>query len=417
VTRRLYQEDAYLREFEATVAGIRPLSKGHGILLEETLFYPETGGQPCDTGWIGSTRIEAVEEAETDIIHISGAAPGFPVGERVRGRIDWPRRFLNMQQHTGQHILSQAFLKAVEARTVSSRLGLEHSTIDVSRLDLGWEDMARVERAANQVVYENRAVKIYQAEAESLKDLRAKQEPCRGMLRIVEVEDFDISPCGGTHCSRTGEVGLVKILRWEKVRDTTRVEFVCGGLAETDYFWKNRVIVETAQAFTVKDTAVADLVRNLDGSARELRREVAELRVRLTGYLVRDLEAAAEMILGARLVAAAIDGASAADLREMAARLTAARQTVALLAAGGERAHFVFSRSEDLDLDMRRVLAAATAVAGGKGGGKPQVCEGGGKDPGLAAPALEAAARLVRDLLRERGSHGQLDIGNESELA
>ncbi|MFZ1948334.1 MAG: DHHA1 domain-containing protein [bacterium] len=412
MTRRAYQDDAYLREFETTITGIRPVSKGHAILLEATLFYPDAGGQPCDTGWIGSARIETVEElqgaddAEADIVHIAAAAPEFSVGDTVRGRIDWPGRFLNMQQHTGQHILSQAFLKIAEARTVSSRLGLEHSTIDVSRLDLAWEDMARVEQAANRVVYENRRVKIYQAEADSLQGLRAKQEPRRGMLRIVEVEDFDLSPCGGTHCARTGEVGLVKILRWEKVRDTTRVEFVCGGLAEADYFWKNRVIVETAQAFTVKDTAVADLARNLDGSARELRRQVAELKARLAGYLVKDLEAAAETVSGTRLVAAVVEGASAADLREMAAKLTAAPRAVALLAAGGERAHFVFSRSRDLDLDMRQVLAAATAVAGGKGGGRPEVCEGGGKEPGLAAPALEAAAAFARGVLAERGPEG-----------
>jgi alanyl-tRNA synthetase len=395
VTTRLYQTDTYATEFESAVTSVRQTEDGWAIVLDATLFYPESGGQPCDTGWLEGARIERVIDGD-DILHMAATAPGFEAGRRVLGKVDWARRFLNMQQHTGQHILSQAFLKILGANTVSSRLGLEHSTIDVGALGLGWADMERVERAANAVVYEDRPVKIYDARPDQLRGLRAKKEPAGDVLRIVEVSDFDISPCGGTHCRQTGEVGIVKIIRWEKVRETTRVEFLCGGLAEADYFWKSRAIVELAQAFTTKDTGIPEMVRDLAGANSALRKETGNLRGKLMDYEIRDLEAQAVPVGGASLVTAVFDDKPPAELREVAARLTAPGGRVALVASRGERLHLVFARSADVAVDMRPLMQAATAVVDGKGGGKPEVCEGGGKNLARAAEALEAASGLLK---------------------
>ena len=419
MTRRLYHADAYATEFESAVIRVEPCEKcaqasgGAGareqcraMVLEATLFYPEVGGQPCDTGWISDLRVERVIEAEGEILHLveGGALSALPAaGDKVGGRIDWPRRFLNMQQHTGQHILSQAFLKVLGARTVSSRLGVGHSTIDVARLDLTWDDLGRVERAANAIVYEDRPVKIYEARAGELAGVRAKQEPVGDLLRIVEVDRFDISPCGGTHVRRAGEVGLVKILRWEKVRDTSRVEFICGALAEADYFWKNQAIVDLAQEFTTKDTEVAEMVRRWERSTRDLAREVAGLRGALIDYRLKDLEAAAREIAGARLVAVVLEGEPPAAVREIASRLVAPGGRVALIMSRAERVHFVFARSADLTVDMRQAAQAAAAVLEGKGGGKPEASEGGGKLPERAEAALAAAVEKVSALLGNWG--------------
>lgn len=399
MTRRLYQSDAYATEFESVVTAVTASQDRWAITLEATLLYPESGGQPCDTGRIESARVEHVTEAGDEIVHIAADRPAFRAGDRVRGAVDWPRRFLNMQQHTGQHVLSQAFLGILGAKTVSSKLGLEHSTIDVGALGLGWEDMERVERAANSVIYDNRPVKIYEAKPDQLKGLRAKKEPTGDVLRIVEVSDFDVSPCGGTHCRQTGEVGIIKIVRWEKVRETTRVEFLCGRLAEADYFWKSRAIVDLAQAFTTKDTGVAAMVRDLDGANRELRKEVGRLRSRITDYRTGDLEGCVQPVGSVGLVKALLDDVTPAELREMAARLTSQGGRVVLLASRDERLHLVFARSADVSADMRRLMEAAAAIADGKGGGRPEVCEGGAKNLHRAEEALQAAADLLRTLL------------------
>jgi alanyl-tRNA synthetase len=415
VTRRLYQADAYAVEFESTITGVGPHDTGLAVVLEATLFYPEVGGQPCDAGWIGDVRIERVVEAEGEILHLAGAPvggasvrapaasqPALRQGQTVRARIDWPRRFLNMQQHTGQHVLSQAFLQVLGAQTVSSRLGTEHSTIDVAKLSLTWDDAGRVERAANAVIYEDRPVKVYEARADQLAGVRAKKEPAGGLLRIVEVDGFDISPCGGTHVRRAGEVGLVKILRWERVRDASRVEFICGVLAEADYFWKSRAIVELAHEFTTKDTGVPEMVRRWERSSHDLTKEVAGLRGALIDYRVRDFEGTARTVAGARLVATVLDGEPPGAVREIASRLVAPGGMVALVMSRGERVHFVFARSADIAIDIRQAAQAAAAVLGGKGGGKPEASEGGGKLPERAEAALAAAVEKVEALLAGR---------------
>ncbi|MGD9140893.1 MAG: alanyl-tRNA editing protein, partial [bacterium] len=194
MTRRLYQQDAYRTGFDAVVSAVMDVNGRPGVVLEGTYFYPESGGQPCDTGTLGGVAVEAVVEEGGDVIHLLAARPEFGPGDRVEGVIDWRRRFMNMQQHTGQHILSQAFERVLGAPTVSSALGTGHSTIDVARLGLTWEDMARVEALANDMVYEDRAVEICEVSPEEAGDIRTKKTGRPGverrLVRIVEVYDF-----------------------------------------------------------------------------------------------------------------------------------------------------------------------------------------------------------------------------------
>lgn len=420
-TERLYQADAYATEFESRVAGVRPCPDGWAVILDATLFYPETGGQPCDTGSLAGAggegggagapdevRIERVVEEGDTILHIVGAAAGAgsgaasePAGQGLtpghpaKGRIDWPRRFTNMQQHTGQHILSQAFLRVLGAATISSRLGLEHSTIDVGKLNLTWEDMERTQQVANSVVFEDRPVAVRLSRPEDAGDLRAKKALPSGLVRLVDVEDFDVVPCGGTHCRRTGEVGLIEITGWEKVRDTTRVEFVCGKLAEADYFWKTRELADLAKAFTTGIDKVPALVRDLSAASQTLRRDLARARAKLAEQELAELAARARTVAGVRVVSAVLEGVEPASLRGMAARLTAEPSTVALLGSRGERIHFVFARSSDVAADMRDLLKAALAVVKGKGGGRSEAAEGGGAHADRVDQALAAAVALL----------------------
>ena len=399
MSRRLYQEDSYRTRFRARVEDIFKHENRYGVVLDATLFYPESGGQPPDRGRLADLPILDVIELDNQIVHVAAHKPAFQVGEEVEGEIDWERRFVNMQQHTGQHILSQAFLRKLGARTVGSRLGTEHSTIDVDCLDLDWEQAAAVESLANRIVTENRRVKIYEAAQGEVKDLRVKKPLDREVLRIVEVEDFDKSPCGGTHCSRTGEVGLIKILRWEKVRNTSRIEFICGRLAEKDYFWKSRFIVELAQELTTKDTNIPNQIRNLIEENRGLRRQIETLRAELFSFQARDLERQIERIKDVEVLVAYLEDSDIEAIRAIAMDVTKSPRRIALLAAGRDRVHVIFSRSKDLDIDMRPLITAACQMLEGRGGGKPEVCQGGGRKAEATPKALEQARQHLIELL------------------
>jgi alanyl-tRNA synthetase len=409
LTERLYQDDSYATTFRSRVTSITRRDDAYAIGLAATLFYPETGSQPADTGHLGDIAIQTVIEEGEEVLHLSLEEPSFASGDTVEGRIDWPRRFINMQQHTGQHILSAVFARELDARTVSSKLGTEACTIDVARLGLGWDQMELAERCANAVVYENRPVKIYRAPAGEVTGLRYKLELAdqildRDILRIVEVEGLDKSPCGGTQCRMTGEVGLIKILRWEKVRETTRVEFICGRLAEADYFWKSRFIVDLAKQLTTKDVNLPAYVQDLIEAHKDLRLRLGEFNTRVLHYEAAELAGRARQIGPVRLVRAYLRDKADADIREIAAYLAGSPGTVALLACGRAGVHFVFARSTDVEVDMRQVMGVACRVVEGRGGGKPDFCEGGGKTSKHAEAALDESEKAVADMVKPPGA-------------
>jgi alanyl-tRNA synthetase len=401
LTQRLYQKDSYRTDFEAVVVAVTPHAKRYAVELDQTIFYPESGGQPSDTGEIKGVRIEAVTEEADRVFHVASGRPVFAAGDRVSGSIDWKRRLVNMQQHTGQHVLSQAFLQALDAATVSSRLGVEHSTIDVSATDLTWDDVKATENLANGIVFENRPVIVFEARKDEIEGLRIKMPIDRDLIRVVEVKDFDRSPCGGTHTATTGEIGPIKILRWERIRDTVRVEFVCGMLALDDYFWKNRFVVDLAQDLTTKDTSLPVRIPEMLEERKGLAKETAALKRELARYRAGGLLAGAREISGVRVVSVYMADGSYQEAKDTASALTQNTGTVALLASGRGSVHLVFARSSDVGLDMRKAMQAACAVVDGKGGGKPEVCQGGGRNSERAGEALREAEKIIEAMLAE----------------
>ncbi len=399
MTERLYQQDSYRTEFEARVLAVLPRAGQYAIELDKTCFYPEAGGQPSDTGEIEGVPIEGVIEEDGRVLHLASEHPGFGPGGGVKASIDRKRRLINMQQHTGQHVLSQAFLRVLGAPTVSSKLGVEHSTIDIAAPDLTWEEAKAVEDLANRIGYENHPVEVFEAGKDEVEGLRVKMPIDRDVIRVVEVKDFDKSPCGGTHTRTTGEIGPIKILRWERVRDTNRVEFVCGTLAMDDYFWKSRFIVELAQDLTTKDKGLPELIPEMLTERKHLSKQVEGLRRDLAGCRAGELLASARHVGRVRIVSTYLEAGTPQEIRQMAAALTGEPGTVALLASGKERLHLVFSRSADVAADMRRAMQAACEVVEGRGGGKADVCQGGGKHPCKAPEALKEAERVVEVML------------------
>jgi alanyl-tRNA synthetase len=210
MTEKLYWKEPYSKKFEGRIVKKERFENGFKIVLDRTLFYPTSGGQLCDHGFLNGIRVIDVIEEEGEIVHIIDGDIG---GEEIIGEIDWERRFDNMQQHTGQHILSQAFFKVLRAETLSSSLGEEISVIEIDLNKIDWDEVEKVENLANKIVHENREVFTHILKGEEWKKFPLRKPPLKEEeIRIVEIKDFDFSACGGTHLSRTGEVGLIKIV-------------------------------------------------------------------------------------------------------------------------------------------------------------------------------------------------------------
>ena len=291
MTERLYYQDSYLKEFKARIIKKVRIDDQPAVVLDRTAFYPTSGGQPYDIGVIQDVSVVEVVEEGKEIIHILKDELKEDVGAVVTGKIDWERRFDHMQQHLGQHILSGALLKIWDFETVSFHLGEEVCTLDIIKEELTEKEVKKVEECANEVIFANRPVKCYFVEGEEeLKRLNLRKMPERkGKTRIIEVEDFDLSACGGTHCRTSGEVGLIKVTKWEKRGEKIRLEFICGRRAWEDYSWKHELVKNISNRLTVKDSELDEVIERMLEERKEIRKELKDFKEKLQDYEALDL--------------------------------------------------------------------------------------------------------------------------------
>ena len=376
MTKRLYYDDSYLTEFDARVLAVENAGGRRAAVLDRTAFYPASGGQPFDTGTLGGARVvEVIDRDDGGILHVlEGELSEGPIG----GRIDWARRFDHMQQHTGQHVLSAAFDRACGARTESFHLGAATSTIDLGR-EVTPAEIARAETEANRIVWEDRPVTIRFADAEGAAMLPLRKESGRaGRLRLVDVEGFDLSACGGTHVARTGAIGVIAIAGWERFRAGTRIEFGCGGRALAGY----RALRDTmSAAFRLLSVGPGELpaaIERLQGESRDLKRRIKELQGRLAAHEAEALAARAASTAAGRLVIEAVEGWDANGLKAIAAGIAGRPGHAAVLFTTPAPSALVVARAADVPLDAAAVLGQLTARFGGKGGGRPELAQGGG---------------------------------------
>jgi alanyl-tRNA synthetase len=392
MTDRLYYTDPYNREFDATVARIDQREGRTLVVLDRTSFYPTSGGQPFDTGTLGDWRVvDVFDEDDGSIAHVVDGE--FAVGQRVHGVIDWPRRFDHMQQHTGQHVLSAAFDRLFGVRTVSFHLGATVSTIDLVR-ELAPRDLAAAEGEANRIVWENRPVTIRYADAEDASHMPLRKEPKRGgTLRLIDVEEWDLSACGGTHVARTGAIGVIAIGSWERFKGGQRIEFVCGGRA-LDRLRSLRDAASAAmRLLSVSAEEVPGAIERVQAEAREQKRAMTALQIELARYRAEELAASAEVTDRGRLVARAID-ADANGLKALASAIIATPGYAVVLVSTSTPTLVVVARSPEVAVKANDVLAALTARFGGRGGGKPELAQGGGLN-GSAQEILDAARTAI----------------------
>lgn len=394
LSKRLYYIDPYQTTFQATVVEHLTIGKHPAVILDRTCFYPESGGQPGDQGSLNGIQVLNTLEREEDkaVVHVL-AAP--LTAEIVTGQVDWERRFDHMQQHTGQHILSQAFERILDAETVGFHLGADVVTIDLALDGLSAEQASQVEEEANRVVFQDRPVICRFVSQEELGSLPLRKPPkVTGEIRIVEVEGYDWSPCGGTHVRRTGEVGIIALRKWERRGSTIRLDFLCGRRALADYRWKNAAVNRLATGLSIKDRELVETVERLLAEASEVRRQLNFAKDRLLDYEAAELVA---MTPGPPyVICRSWRDRPVEEVRRLAQRATERPGVIALLGVvTGDKANLVFACSNDQRVDMNAILRAVIPLIGGKGGGTPSLAQGGGTEVSGLEEALAQARQAV----------------------
>jgi alanyl-tRNA synthetase len=370
MTHRLYYTDSYLRDFQAAIVDRSEDSRR--IYLDQTAFYPTSGGQPFDIGQLGGIEVTDVVDEGERVAHLV-AAP--LAGERTRGQIDWGRRFDHMQQHTGQHLLSAVLAELTGHPTVGVHFGRESSTLDLDVGALSPDQISKAEERANEIVFENRAVGVSFEEAAAAGGLR-KPAAREGTLRIVTIQGLDRSACGGTHVRATGEIGPILIRKVERVRKGVRVEFLCGSRAIRRARADQGLLSLLAAEFSAAADELPRLIATQREEIKEANATIRELHGKLDLCRARDLYAAATPeSTGIRRVTVREDGPSADTLRGLAQAFTSMPLAVFVGAVVSPPA-VVLAASDDTGIDAAGMLKSLLTSVGGRGGGSARMAQG-----------------------------------------
>ncbi len=377
---RRYYDDSYTTQFAATVIERTQVGGRPAVVLDQTYFYPTSGGQPNDTGAINGVQVVDVVSRDADgaVVHVLN---GDVAADAVECTVDWARRFDHMQHHTGQHILSQAFIQVADASTVGFHMSADSLTIDLDKLNLAAETISRVEALANDIVFADRLVTAKIISLEEAVSIRMRKLPEKihtDGLRIIDIDGFDLTACGGTHVRRTGEIGLIKVLRTEKRGDKTRVEFRCGGRALELFRSQNALVNQLTALLTCKADEVVPAITRLQDESKTAQRDLKAAKALLIDAEVASLIAATPIENNLRIVSKIFVDRDAGDVRLIAAKLVQTAGIIAFVGVPGDKAQLIFARSEGLTQDMNTLIKMALATINGRGGGTPNMAQGGG---------------------------------------
>ncbi len=401
MTERLYYHDSFLYSFDAHV--LESLDRGgtHAVVLDRTAFYPTSGGQVHDSGILVVRNNES--EREVSVLEVADEDDGrvfhftrepLATGTVVRGRIDAARRRDHMQQHSGQHVLSAAFIRLFDIPTISFHMGTESCTIDLETQGLSPKQIEQTERLANEIVFENRPVRIRFVQLEEARQLGLRKLPPKqsGELRLIDITDFDLTACGGTHVNSTGQIGAILLRKTEKVKQGVRVEFVCGLRAMTAARKDYQTLSEAAALYSSHIHDLPQQVRKSLEENKSAGKAQLKLLEEIAGLYAEKLRA--NTTGSSQVIVEVFPDRDAVFIKLLAQKLTA-RQTsvVALLAAGSGQPSLVFAQSTGHKFDMGQLLKDAMAQLGGRGGGTADMAQGG-----LPAGAdLSQVEKILRD--------------------
>jgi alanyl-tRNA synthetase len=394
MTDRLYYADSYLASFTARVTARTERGGRPAVALDRSAFYPEGGGQPADRGTLNGVPVLDVQSDDDGTVWHTLESP---LGaDQVEAKVDWIRRFDHMQQHHGQHLLSAAFEELFNLKTVAFHLGADYATIDLGG-DASEDQLLAAEDRTNQVIWEDHPVQTRFVTPEELATLPLrKPPPVAGAIRVVSVQGFDHSACGGTHPRSTGAVGLLHIRRREKRGAETRIEFICGGRALRDLRKKGALLGRIAGSLTVGLDEVEDAVRRVREQEESSRKRLATVMATLLAHEARDLVAQAEPAGATPMVHLVRDDLSLDEARTLAHAVTGSGGLI-VLGISGDKAQMLVGRPADHALDCGQLVREVLTAFGGRGGGQPAMAQGGIPDPNRLADAVAAAVSKIEE--------------------
>ena len=392
-TKKLYFDDPYQIEFNSKVVRKFIHNNQPAVIIAQTCFYPESGGQPSDKGTINGIEVTGVIEEDKNIIHLLDREVE---SDEIQGKIDWETRFDHMQQHAGQHVLSQSFYELVGGETLSFHMGNESSTVEINVRSISEQEVAEVEKLANSIVFQNKEIKSYFVSEDQIGDV-----PLRGLLkksgriRVVEVSGFDYTACGGTHPKSTGEIGMIKILKQERIRNNIKFEFLCGNRALRDYIAKNKILNQVAVKFSVNEQELPLAAEKLFSDFQTLKKTNKKIQRRFFRIEAREFIREAKE----HFIHHVFTDKTPEEMRFLALNIIETPGLVVILGLKkDEKVHVVLARSDDCDIDMRELVPIVAEKINGKGGGRPAFVEIAGDDP----QDLEVAVDRARDFLCDK---------------
>ena len=388
---RLYYDDSRLTQFDAHVVEVGEQAGRPWVVLDRTAFYPTSGGQPHDTGRLGEASVLDVFEREEGgaIVHVVDRP--VPAGGAVSGAVDWARRRDHIQQHSGQHLLSAAFLEASGPATVSFHLGRELSTIDLDGV-VDVDVLERAEALANEIVWQDRPVTVRTVGADDAAGLPLRKPPARsGLVRLVDIERFDLSACGGTHVSRTGEIGAIVLVDWERYKGGTRVSFVCGERAlRRVHAWRSAAGA-AGRALSVLPSELPEAIARLQEEQNATRQRLKAVAQRLSAFEAESLTREASRHRDRAVVAAVVSGHDAQMLKSIA-QVVAGRPGYAVaLVSDARPASVVVAVAPAVPVSAADLVRTLIERFGGRGGGRAELAQAGG---------LDAEPSAIRDAVR-----------------
>ncbi|MDW7659966.1 MAG: alanyl-tRNA editing protein [Bacillota bacterium] len=376
-----YLDNQYINEFNAVILEVRNLKNNNGIILNETYFYPEGGGQPGDRGSINGYVIIDTLTEDGKTIHITAdSVDSNHIGQTVECKIDGKRRLALMQQHTGQHLLSSCAEKLFDAATVGFHIGDDYVTIDLDK-KLTTDDISTLEIMANDTIWSNIEVLAHYPTEDELGRLPLRKQPkVTKDIRVIEIKDFDFSPCGGTHTKTTAEIGIIKIKKTENYKTGVRIEFVCGLYALDVFKKQNQIISELMQIYSVQDHEVIDFAKNNLDQVKTLKKEILLLEEELLDQSVNAILSNFEDFEGIKVVKLSEEYTGMNNLRKKCSKICSNPNFIVIgTSSDANKTHIVLSKSQNIpnDIDMNGLFKSYFAPLGCKGGGNSSSSQGG----------------------------------------
>lgn len=398
MTEKIYLENPYLRELTAKVIKKEYSNSKFYVTLNRTIAYPHlSGGQPMDKAIINDSKVIDVYEENDSIVHVLEDNIS---SNTVNISIEWDTRFDHMQQHTGQHLLSAAIYRLYNANTIGMHIGRDYVYIDVAIPELSEDDIEKIERFANEIIYCNFPIKTYKVENKDINSIPLRKPPTVDKnIRIVEIENVDITPCAGTHVRSIGEVGIIKIRKWEKYKGNTRIEFVCGYRALKDYSLKNYFINNISVLLSSKDMDTYNAVNKLYEDYKLLEKELQDTKSELLNYQVKDFLNDSFMIKNVNIVQKTLDNFDPKMAKYAISQILSHSKTVCILCIieNQYKCHVLMGRSKDLNINIKEIFDSVIGIINGKGGGSLEFVQGGGANTGKIPALIEKSLGLLRE--------------------